>query len=93
MSGPGPEQVFLVNESVAHREVEGQLLLLLPDEYELYTLNASGKLAWRALAEGRTLGEAAALLADRYRIPLAKAEADVRALVADLEARAVLRRA
>jgi len=93
MSRPVPDQVFLVDEAVAHRVVEGQVLLLLPDEYTLYTLNPSGKLVWEELVKGRPLAAMVARLARAYRIPAQRAEEDVLALLADLEARGVIRRA
>lgn len=86
-------QVFRVNEAVAHREIEGQVVLLLPEDYELYTLNNSGKLVWNGLLEGRTAGEMATQLAETYEISLERASADVAVLLRDLEARGVVRRA
>ena len=91
MSELASDQGFLVNEEVAHREVEGQLLLLLPDDYSLYTLNESGKLVWTELVEGRPLGEIVASLARRFGIPEAQAREDVLRLLGDLLGRGVVR--
>jgi hypothetical protein len=92
VSDPTPEQVFRVNEEVVHREVEGQIVLLLPDDYALYTLNASGKLVWSALVEARPVGEIVARVAERFGIPAERAGRDVRQLLRDLEGRAIIRR-
>ncbi len=90
-----PEEggAFLVNEAVAHREIEGQVVLLLPDDYELYTLNGSGKLVWGELVGGRTADQIVARLAETYAIPLERARLDVAALLQELELRGVIRRA
>jgi hypothetical protein len=85
--------VFQVNEAVAHREIEGQVVLLLPEDYELYTLNTSGKLVWNGLLEGHTASDLATQLAETYGISLERASADVAALLRDLETRGVVRRA
>lgn len=75
---------YEINPAVVHKEIEGQVVLLLPDSYALYTLNPAGRLVWRELARGRSLAEAAAELAARYGIPLQQAQADVAALAGDL---------
>jgi hypothetical protein len=88
-----PDQKFQVNEAVAHREVEGQVLLLLPDDYSLYTLNASGKLVWEELVCQQPFERIVMRVAKRFDIPPEQAREDVHALLADLEARAIVRRA
>jgi hypothetical protein len=93
MNEMAPDQRFQVNEEVAHREVEGQVLLLLPDDYSLYTLNASGKLVWEELARNRSFERIVIRVAERFGIPRDRAREDVLALLADLEARAIVRRA
>ena len=66
-----------MNEAVAHREIEGQIVLLLPDDYELYTLNASGKLVWQELLEGRTVERDGHPARRDVRHPSERAGADV----------------
>lgn len=83
---------YRVNESVAYREIEGQTLLLLPDQYELYTLNATGQVVWRTLVEGETASIAVARLARRFGISLEQALRDVGLLIQELEAKNILRR-
>ncbi len=82
---------FAPNEAVAHREIEGQVVLMLPDQSDLFTLNGSGALVWGLLVEGRPLAEAAAQIAARYGIPLERARADVAALVSALLERDAVR--
>jgi len=87
-----PEPEFELNPEVAHREIEGQLLLLTPDDDVLYTLNGSGKLAWEMLARGAGVGEIAARIATTYGISLEAAARDLSEFCAELERRGILTR-
>lgn len=86
------EGEFRLNPDVAHREIEGQLLLLTPDDDVLYTLNGSGRLAWEMLTRGVGLGEIAARIAATYGIAVEDAGRDVAAFCAELERRGVITR-
>lgn len=79
-----------VRPEIAHREVEGQVVLLLPDDDALFTLNESAKLLWKRLVTGATVAELARVVVSRYRVAPAVAEADVRALVRDLARRRIV---
>jgi hypothetical protein len=82
----------MINPDVAAREIEGQLLLLTPDDDVLYTLNGTGKRVWELLVTGAAPREIAATIAARYGVPLADAERDVAAFVAELEGKGVVLR-
>jgi|GEM_PF-1119187 hypothetical protein len=81
---------YILNPAVAMQEVQGQIMFLVPDEYDVLTLNASGAFVWRALHAGGTPLEAAALVAARYHISRAQAERDVAELLRQLLAKGVL---
>lgn len=81
-----------VRPEVAHREVEGQVVLLLPGEDELFTLNDSAKLLWSRLVAGATGAELAAALASHYGLAPAAAAADADALVRELARRRIVAR-
>lgn len=49
-----------------------------------FTLNTSGSLVLDALREGRSPSEAAAQVAERYRLPAVTAAADVQAFLSNL---------
>jgi len=87
-----PEPEFELNPEVAHREIEGQLLLLTPDDDVLYTLNGSGKLAWEMLARGSGAGEIAARIATTYGISVETAARDLGEFCGELERRGILTR-
>jgi hypothetical protein len=71
-------------------DLPDELVLLDPETQEMFSLNATGRLAWRALP-GRSVAEVAALLADSFEVTAAEAEADVRALLQRLLAAGLLR--
>lgn len=86
------EERFAVCAGVAHREIEGRLLLLLPDSTRLYTFNETGRLVWRGLLRQRSPAAIAAAMARKFGVPAARAERDVRDLLQDLSRRGVIRR-
>jgi hypothetical protein len=88
---PGDER-FTVRADIAHREIGGRLLLLLPGDSRLYAFNEPGRLVWRGLLRKRGTASIAATIAKQFRIPLARAERDVRDLLKDLVRRGVIRR-
>lgn len=79
-----------VRAEIAHREVEGQVVLLLPHADELFTLNDSAKVVWRKLVAGATVAELGRVLAKHYGIAQATAESDVQALVRELARRRIV---
>ncbi len=80
------------NPDVAQREIEGELLLLTPNDDVLYTFNGSGRMVWERIARGDGLATITDALASDYGIPIEVARADVQAFVAELEAKGVLTR-
>jgi hypothetical protein len=89
---PRAEERFAVSADIAHREINGRLLLLLPGDSHLYAFNDPGRLIWRAVLRKRSRGQIAATIAKTFRIPLARAERDVGELLADLLRRGAIRR-
>jgi hypothetical protein len=87
-----PNDQYDINPDVAHREIEGQVLLLTPDDDVLYTLNGTGKLAWELLADGSTPCEIAERIASTYAIPVEVAERDAAAFFDELERKGVVSR-
>jgi hypothetical protein len=85
-----PAETFAVAPAVAHREVDGMLLVLAAGDEELSAFNETGALVWRGIVRGHPLDRIAGALARRYRIPRAEAMDDVRALVAELRERGLV---
>ena len=81
-----------MSADIAHREIDGRLLLLLPGDSRLYAFNDAGRLVWRAMLRKRSVAQIGATIAKTFGIPVARAERDVRELLADLMRRGAIRR-
>lgn len=86
-------QRFAVRAGIAHREIAGTLLLLLPNDSHLYAFNETGRMVWRGLLRKQSSSAIAAAVAKHFSIPPTRAARDVDALLADLLRRGVIRRA
>ncbi|MBC8254950.1 MAG: PqqD family protein [Ardenticatenia bacterium] len=79
------------NPAVVGRLVEGEAVLVLPQQGQVKVLNEVGARVW-VLADGaRTLRQIAAALCDEYDVNQAQAQADVIAFVAQLAKRGIVR--
>ena len=67
--------------------VEGEAVLLDLEGKRLLGLNRSGSFVFPLFDGERTVAGLAAMMAQRFGIEVAKAEADLRAFLADLSAR------
>jgi len=86
------EERFAVSPTIAHREINGRVLLLLPRDSNLYAFNEPGRVIWRAVVRKRRTADIAATIAKTFGIPLARAQRDVRDLLDDLLRRGAIRR-
>jgi len=72
------------NPAVVGRIIEGEAVLVLPEQGQVKVLNEVGARIW-ALADGtRTLRQIAAALCDEYEVDQAQAETDVLDFVTQL---------
>jgi hypothetical protein len=79
------------NPAVVGRLVEGEAVIVLPEQGQVKVLNEVGARIW-ALADGtRTLRQIATALGDEYEVDQAQAEADVLDFVAQLAERGIIR--
>ena len=78
------------NPDVLQQELDGEVLLLLPEGSEVIHLNDSASALWFALDEPRTLDEVVALLAESYATDPDVVRADLLALLPELQARGAL---
>lgn len=83
-------RLLRVNPQVAHRDVEGQTLFLLPEEHALHTLNDTGARVWHGLLEGQSIARIALMLSETYGVSADQAENDVRDLIAELVDKSIL---
>ena len=84
------EQLRLRPESVAWREVDGEVIALGLDSSTYLGTNSSGTVLWKRLAEGTTHGELVDDLVSTFGIEPERATADVDAFLAELRSRYLL---
>lgn len=73
---PSVNSIPAPNPSVVGRMVDGEAVLVLPDQGQVKVLNQVGARFW-SLADGsRTIAQIAQAICDEYDIDLARAEAD-----------------
>lgn len=77
-------------DDVTVTDLGDQVVLLDPRNQEMYALDAVGRHIWSVLGQ-RSLGGIAADVAERYKVDLDTAEADLRELVDDLERAGLVR--
>jgi len=83
-------RVYAINGEVAHREIEGQILILRPDDNFLYTLNGSGRLIWQGIVKKKKLSAIIKNVSKEFGLPEATARQDVLAFVSELEAKGII---
>jgi len=84
------DQLYVMNEEIAYREIEGQILLLRPDDHSLYTVNGSGKFIWLEILKRKPVSMIAKNLAKSFNISEEKACKDVLKFVRDLEKKKII---
>ena len=75
---------YRIEEGVAHREVEGQTLLLAASESNLLTLNGTGQFIWRRLARGSDVAALTSAFAREFDLGVDAARRDVEAFIGHL---------
>jgi hypothetical protein len=74
----------LQNPVAAWRELEGEVVIISPEDSVLHELNSTGSFIWKHADGRRSVEEIARLLAAEFAVDQATALADTRALVAEL---------
>lgn len=83
---------YRIVDGVAHREIEGQTLLLVGSESGLLTLNATGQFIWRRLVRARDVAAIGRAFQREFGVPADVARRDVALFLDMLEARKLIRR-
>jgi len=84
------DQLYVMNEEIAYREIEGQILLLRPDDHSLYTVNGSGKFIWLEILKRKPVSTIAKNLAKKFNVSEEKACKDVLRFVRELEKKTII---
>jgi Coenzyme PQQ synthesis protein D (PqqD) len=72
------------NPKLAWREVDGEMVIISPEDSQVHELNETASLIWRH-AEGESLEEIAERISKEYEVGLEAARTDIDELVAALE--------
>ena len=80
----------LRDDTIAWREVDGEVLVLDLTESRYHALNESATMLWRMLGTGTTTEALAQALVDRYGVSAEEATADVAELLETCRARGYL---
>jgi hypothetical protein len=88
-SGGPPPARYRPRPGLVETEIPGELVLLDPETQEMFSLNETGRAAWRLLP-GRTLREVAEGMCGRFEATPEAVLADLEALVAQLLAAGLL---
>ncbi|MCI0481010.1 MAG: PqqD family protein [Candidatus Dadabacteria bacterium] len=83
-------RIYTINDEIAYREIEGQILILRPDDNFLYTLNGSGRFIWLGIAKKKKLSSIIKSVSKEFGIPEDSARRDVMEFVKDLEGKGIL---
>jgi hypothetical protein len=78
------------NPQVAWREIDGQVVIVSPEDSVLHELNPTASAIWRHATGERTGAQIAAALAEEYEVSEAVALADTEELLAALVERKLL---
>lgn len=68
-----------------YQEIQGQAVVVVPARRELHELDETATLVWGSLAKDRTLPELVEALCGEFEVEPARAEKDLRGLLALLE--------
>lgn len=83
-------ELKLREDGLEWREVEGDVIVLDLQGSVYMSLNGSGAVCWRALADGTTREEVVGLLIGRFEVSRGRAEDDVEGFLTELRSRGLL---
>jgi hypothetical protein len=86
------EYTFIPHPDLIETDLEQELLLLNPHDQQIFSLNETGMLIWKAI-QNNTLEHVPDLLVEHYEVSLEEAKADVLTLVTQLQDKGLIQRA
>lgn len=78
------------NPTVVGRVVEGEAVLVLPQQGEVKVLNEVGARIWELIDGSRTIREIVDIICDEYAVEEEQAESDTLAFIAELESKSII---
>ncbi len=83
---------LLHNPLLAWREIEGEVVIISPEDSVVHELNETASFIWMQVNSSRSPAEIADLLAAEYDVAAEVARADTEELISHLEAKRLLLR-
>jgi hypothetical protein len=78
------------NAQLAWREIDGEIVIISPEDSQVHELNETAALIWKHADGGQTVEEIAADIAVAYDVTSESARRDVAELIAHLEEKQLL---
>ena len=90
MSATANSALWQKNPILAWREIEGEIVIVSPNDSVLHELNETGSFVWKRLDGRRPTAEIAASLASEYDVQVEVALRDIETLLEELASRQLL---
>jgi len=78
------------NPKLAWREIDGEVVIISPDDSQVHELNETASLIWKFADGKHSVDQIAEVVAEGYEVPVEVAQADVRELIEMLSAKSLL---
>ena len=85
-----PKTILAQSKEVAHQQVLGETVIVVPRKATIHLLNPTGTFIWRAAGSGVSLRKLVSLLCAEYRVSRKRAESDCMAFVEQLKKKGIL---
>jgi len=85
-----PETILNPNPQVISRTLEGETVLLLPEQGKVRVINEVGAAIWELLDGQRSIRQVAAAISEHFDVDLHTAEADTLNFIAELAERGLV---
>ncbi|MFY9532325.1 MAG: PqqD family protein [Candidatus Acidiferrales bacterium] len=84
------EEKWAQNPNLAWREIDGEVVIISPEDSLVHELNATASFLWKQLNGRRSVKELAGMLAREFEVDLETARADISELMSFLHQRRLL---
>jgi coenzyme PQQ biosynthesis protein PqqD len=78
------------NPRLAWREIDGEAVIISPEDSHVHELNETASLIWKRADGKHNVEEIAAAVSEEFEVPVAVAATDVRELISTLEQKGLL---
>jgi hypothetical protein len=89
-SGPDLDSIPKIIPGIAFRIIEGEAVLVNPENKMIYVLNHTGAFAWQKIDGKSNIKKIAQMIGEEYRIDGTEAEKDLRELFEGLSNRGLI---